>query len=286
MSRRSLFFLWCLLGGVVIALGAGRWLRPSGTFEADAARKGSVSRSGVEAVAPDSFRTYGYDVLGSWPHDPGAFTQGLFFLGEELIESTGQYGQSELRRVAWRTGEVRQRIVVPRAFFAEGAAVLNGRIYQLTWRAGRGFIHDAATLAKLGEFTYAGEGWGLTTDGHRLIMSDGTARIRFLDPETFAVVRTIDVQHEGKAIPRLNELEFIAGEIFANVWQSDHVVRIDPATGRVCGVIDFRGLLRAEERGFAADVLNGIAYDPTADRLLVTGKYWPKLFEVRLVPRD
>jgi glutamine cyclotransferase len=250
---------------------------------------GRAAADGAVENVPSSpagvLTTYDYAVLRTWPHDRAAFTQGLFFLGEDLIESTGQFGASTLLRVDWRTGQVRQRIDVPGNYFGEGAVALNGRIYQLTWKSGTGFIYDAATFGKLGEFHYEGEGWGLTTDGRQLILSDGTATLRFLDPESFAVLRTVEVRHDNKPIERLNELEFIHGEIFANVWRSAYVIRIDSTNGAVRGLIDFRNLLSAEERRAGADVLNGIAYDPAADRLLVTGKYWPKLFEVKLVPR-
>ncbi|MES2692032.1 MAG: glutaminyl-peptide cyclotransferase, partial [Verrucomicrobiota bacterium] len=217
-----------------------------------------------------------------WPHDRGAFTQGLVFYRGSLIESTGLNGQSSLRELELETGKVRKRVDVPAAYFAEGATVLGDRAYQLTWQNKKGFIYDADTFQLQKEFAYEGEGWGLTTDGHSLILSDGTARIRFLDPTTFAVTKTIEVTAAGKPVPHLNEIEFIQGEIFANVWQTDHVMRIDPATGIVRGIVDFSGLLPAHERAQDTDVLNGIAYDAASDRLIVTGKKWPRLYEVRL----
>lgn len=167
-------------------------------------------------------------------------------------------------------------------YFAEGLAVLGGKAYQLTWRAQKGFVYDEATFKLEREFAYDGEGWGLATDGHQLILSDGTAQIRFLNPATFKVERTIQVALNGQPVTELNELEYINGEIFANVWQTDYVVRIDPANGAVTGVIDFSGLLTPGDRAANTDVLNGIAYDAAHDRLFVTGKFWPKLFEVRL----
>ena len=296
------------LGGPRVGPGIGRWpglafvigvvlfarlmslLRPFAFFFFSLVSVGWAAADGAVGNVPASvagvMTTYDYAVLQTWPHDRAAFTQGLFFLGDELIESTGQFGASSLRRVDWRTGEVRQRVEVPGRYFGEGAVALNGRIYQLTWKSGTGFIYDAATFAKLGEFHYEGEGWGLTTDGRDLILSDGTATLRFVDPESFEVRRTVEVRHNGKPIEQLNELEFIGGEVFANVWQSAYVIRIDHTTGAVRGLIDFRNLLSAEERRAGVDVLNGIAYDPKADRLLVTGKYWPKMFEVKLVPRE
>ena len=225
---------------------------------------------------------YTYEVIHKWPHDPAAFTQGLVFRDGDLLESTGLNGRSTLRTVDLATGRVLHRKSVPAEYFAEGLTVIGTRAYQLTWKGQKGFIYDVTTFESEGEFAYDGEGWGLTTDGKLLIMSDGTDRIRFLDPATFQVVRTIDVVSTGKPVERLNELEWIKGEIFANVWQTDTVVRIDPATGVVRGIIDFSHLLSPDERGPETDVLNGIAYDTEHDKLFVTGKCWPAIFEVRL----
>jgi glutaminyl-peptide cyclotransferase len=241
-----------------------------------------VITTGSEAGVPIA---YTYEVIVTWPHDRAAFTQGLVFRDGALLESTGLNEHSSLREVELKTGRVLKQISVPNEFFAEGLAVLNGHAFQLTWRNGRAFVYDVDTFRKEREFTYEGEGWGLTTDGHSLILSDGTNRIRFIDPETFRVVRTIEVSAAGKPVDQLNELEWINGEIFANVWQTDRVVRIDPTSGQVRGVIDFSGLLPAGERVVGTDVLNGIAYDPATDRLFVTGKKWPKIFEVRLKVR-
>lgn len=226
---------------------------------------------------------YTYEVVTIHPHDPGAFTQGLLFLDGTLLESTGLNGQSSLRKVELKTGRVLKHVEVPEQYFAEGVAVLADKVFQLTWQDHKGFVYDLESLRLEREFSYEGEGWGLTTDGQWLILSDGTEQIRFLDPLTFEVKRTIRVQLHGRPVDRLNELEYIKGEIFANVWGADYVVRIDPATGRVLGLINFTGLLTAQEHR-AKDVLNGIAYDAAEDRLFVTGKRWPKLFEVRLKP--
>lgn len=235
-------------------------------------------------VANASPVRYSYEVVASFPHDRRAFTQGLVFRNGELLESTGLNGQSTLREVELATGRVTKQIDVARQYFAEGLTVIGDRAYQLTWQNGRGFVYDADTFKALQDFSYEGEGWGLATDGRLLILSDGTSRIRFLDPATFRVVRTIDVVREGKPVVRLNELEWINGEIFSNVWQTDEVVRIDPATGKVRGTIDFSRLLAPQDRGPEADVLNGIAYDAATDRLFVTGKRWSKIYEVRLKP--
>jgi glutamine cyclotransferase len=228
---------------------------------------------------------YTYEVVRAWPHDRGAFTQGLLVRNGSLLESTGLNGFSSLREVELSTGRVLKQVPVAREYFAEGLAVIGDRAFQLTWQSQRGFVYDADTFRQLETFTYEGEGWGLTTDGTQLVLSDGTSRLRLLDPRTFAVTRTINVTLDGVPLAQLNELEWINGEIFANVWQTDTVVRIDPATGKVRGVIDFSGLLPAAERAPDTDVLNGIAYDPATGRLLVTGKHWPKLYEVRLKPK-
>jgi glutamine cyclotransferase len=217
-----------------------------------------------------------------WPHDTNAFTQGLVFLDGALLESTGLNGHSSLRKVELQTARVLKQVEVPAEYFAEGLAVVGTNAFQLTWQNHKAFVYSLETFKVEKEFTYEGEGWGLATDGHLLILSDGTDQIRFLDPITFVVTRTIHVQYLGKPLARLNELEYIKGEILANVWGADQVVKIDPANGKVTGVIDFTGLLPKEDRALNTDVLNGIAYDAAGDRLFVTGKLWPKLFEVRL----
>jgi glutaminyl-peptide cyclotransferase len=223
----------------------------------------------------------GYDIVQSWPHDINAYSQGLVFHEGVLYESTGLYGRSTIRTVELTTGKVLQKEDVPIQYFAEGMTMLGDKLYQLTWDDGIGLIYDRATLEPQGEFLYSGEGWGLTTDQQSLILSDGSNVIRFLDPITFAVVRTIRVSDQGAAVALLNELEYVRGEIYANVYRTDLVVRIDPGSGHVLGWIDFSGLLSPEERQRPVNVLNGIAYDADEDRLFVTGKLWPKLFEVR-----
>jgi glutaminyl-peptide cyclotransferase len=224
----------------------------------------------------------GYQVVNVFPHDANAYTQGLLFVDGVLLESTGREGQSSLRRVELQTGKVLSQVNVPRPYFAEGLALLNGKLFQLTWQHGVGFIYDAATFDKLGEFKYSGEGWGLTTDGNSLILTDGSHRIRFLDPETFTTRKTISVLDHGRVIDSLNELEFIKGEIYANIWHDQRIARIDPNTGGVNGWIDLTGLRDASGATDEEGVLNGIAYDASSDRLFVTGKLWPKLFEIRL----
>ena len=241
----------------------------------------SQSNASTNAAA-DTYPTYTYDVIKVWPHDRGAFTEGLFYLNGALLESTGLNGESSLRKVDLETGNSLKHVDVPPEYFAEGLALFDGKLFQLTWQNHKCFVYDLETFQKEKEFTYDGEGWGLTTDGRWLIMSDGTDQIRFLDPATFEEKRRITVLAHGQPVNRLNELEYIKGEIFANVWGTDYVVRIDPATGRLLGVIDFTGLLAPGDRDQNTDVLNGIAYDAAGDRLFITGKRWPKIFEVRL----
>jgi glutamine cyclotransferase len=239
----------------------------------------------VAAADPGDIPTATYSLVKALPHDREAFTEGLVYWKGMLIESTGLYGHSSLRKVDLETGLVRQEVKLPGQFFGEGIAVLAGRIYQLTWQNHRGFVYDVDTLKPEGDFQFTGEGWGLATDGQSLIMSDGTNRIRFIDPATFRVTRAIDVFAHGQPVEMLNELEYVKGELYANVWQTEFVIRIDPATGRVLGAIDFVGILPKVDRASDTDVMNGIAYDAEDDRLFVTGKNWPKLFQVKVKPK-
>jgi glutamine cyclotransferase len=228
---------------------------------------------------------YGYEVVNTFPHDAAAFTQGLVFHDGALVESTGLEGHSTLRRVELQTGKVLQKVDVPRYFFAEGLTLFAGKLYQLTWKGEKGFVYDPQTFQKTGEFPYEGEGWGLTHDADSLILSDGSDRLRFIDPNGYKVKRTVSVTDGGRPVEELNELEYVKGEIYANVWHENRVARIDPQTGRVVGWIDLAGLLRPGDAPDPEAVLNGIAYDESGDRLFVTGKLWPKLFEVRLKAR-
>ena len=227
-----------------------------------------------------------YEVVQSFPHDSLAFTQGLIFEDGILYESTGLYGRSSLRQVDLSTGEVLRQVDLPEAYFAEGLTDWEDSLVQLTWQEHQGFVYNKEDFTQTGEFEYLTEGWGLTQDGERLIMSDGTSTLSFLDPETFEVIGTVTVTDQGQEIININELEYVWGEIFANIWHSDDIVRIDPETGEVLGWIDLSGLLTMEERLAGTDVLNGIAFDPEANRLFVTGKLWPKVYEIRLVPVD
>jgi glutaminyl-peptide cyclotransferase len=225
-----------------------------------------------------------YEVINVFPHDPQAFTQGLIYLDGFLYESTGLYGQSSLRKVELETGEVLQQVDLSSEYFAEGLTAWEDTLIQLTWRKGTGFVYTKQDFSLVNQFTYPTEGWGLTHDGERLIMSDGSSRLHFLDPETFQVISSSKVTYQGKEIQLLNELEYIKGEVFANIYRTDQIARIDPDTGDVLGWIDLSSLLPESERTSETGVLNGIAYDEVKGRLFVTGKNWPKLFEIRLVP--
>jgi len=230
---------------------------------------------------------YGYDVVHTYPHDPTAFTEGLFYLNGFLYESTGLEQHSSIRKVRLETGEVVQRIDVPAQFFGEGIVNWKGHLISLTWKSHLGFVRDLATFKVQRQFQYEGEGWALTQDGKQILMSDGTPEIRLLNPQTLKPSGRIQVTLEGKPVSNLNELEWVKGEIYANVWQTNVIVRIDPHTGDVVGLINMAGLLSASDViNGQTDVLNGIAYDAKGDRLFVTGKNWPKLFEIRLLKKE
>lgn len=252
--------------------------------------------AGVAAVAAVAVATWaqigtsrapavaGFKMVAAYPHDPAAFTQGLAIEAGQLYEGTGQYGASTIRRVDLASGRPeKQRSLGPR-YFGEGIAILNGLLYQLTWQNGVVVVYDLDTFEVVRTMEYAGEGWGLTHDGNELIMSDGSATIRFRDPQSFAITREIVVVHEGTPLTRLNELEYVEGEIWANIWYDDRIARISPADGRVLGFIDLAQLYPQSARGSEA-VLNGIAYDAAAKRLFVTGKNWPQLYEIEIAER-
>lgn len=228
--------------------------------------------------------TYSYAVIEEYPHDPNAYTQGLILVDGVLYEGTGRRGQSTLRRVDLESGEVLQGIRLPEQFFGEGITLFNDRIYQLTWTEQTGFIFDPTTFDLISTFTYPTEGWGLTHDGEQLIMSDGTEYLYFLDPETLERTNQVMVTANGAPVNMLNELEYIDGLVYANIWQTDYIVQIDPASGEVMAIIDMSGLFPPEKRSDAQAVLNGIAYDAANDRLYVTGKLWPSLYWIELVP--
>ena len=232
----------------------------------------------------NSPKFYTYQIIDTVPHDDGAFTQGLFFENGVFYESTGRYGSSSVRKVNPPTGEIIKIHDLPDQFFGEGLTVVGGKIIQLTWRSKVGFVYDKETFELEKEFSYQTEGWGITYDGSRLIMTDGTDKLYFLDATTFKLIGQIKVSDRGAPVTRLNELEFINGEIFANVWGTDSIVRINPQTGKVVGWISLQGLRDKETLVRPVDVLNGIAYDEKNDRLFVTGKLWPMVFQIKLVP--
>ena len=224
----------------------------------------------------------GYKIIHTYPHDPHAFTQGLLFLDGHLYESTGEYGESSLRMVDLETGRILQQQPVAKEYFAEGLSAWGSTLVQLTWTSHVAFVYDRFSFRQLRTMSYPWEGWGLTSDGKELILSDGTADLHFLDPATFHELRRVMVKDHGKQVQELNELEMVHGEIYANVWHSDKIARISPKTGAVLGWIDLAGLLPANLHSSPEAVLNGIAYDAAHNRLFVTGKLWPRLYEIRI----
>lgn len=230
-------------------------------------------------------KDYGYRVVHVYPHDPTAFTQGLEYRDGYLYEGTGLNGQSTVRKEKLESGRVIEEVRVPPEYFGEGITVINKHVLELTWKAQIGFVYDRATFGRLGTFRYTGEGWGMTNDGHTVYMSDGSPQIRCLDPVTLNEIRRISVHDGDTPVTELNELEWVHGEIFANVWHSWRIARISPDTGAVVGWIDCTGIIPADELTNPEAVLNGIAYDAAHDRLFVTGKLWPKLFQIQLVPK-
>ncbi|MCM3880427.1 MAG: glutaminyl-peptide cyclotransferase [Vicinamibacterales bacterium] len=241
--------------------------------------------SGQGSIPPSNSRapTYGYTVVKSYPHDPKAYTQGLEFSGGVLFEGTGLKGQSAVRKVDLETGKVVQEEKIHPQYFGEGVTVAAGKLFQVTWKDRAGFVYDAKTLKLVRNFTYFGEGWGLTHDPAGLIMSDGSSTLRFMELTRFQERRKLKVMDSGTAIVNLNELEMIKGEIWANVWQTDYIVRISPKDGQVLGWINLKGLLSPPYKAVGQDaVLNGIAYDSAGDRIFVTGKLWPRLYEIKV----
>ncbi len=263
-------------GGLALAIGAGAL---SCTSALDNGNRPALD--GVDSASAP--RTQTYEVVRSYPHDPAAFTQGLVFHSGHLYEGTGRRGESSLRKVELETGRVLESVDLPPMFFGEGIAILGQRVYQLTWQSGIGFVYDLESFTVVAQFQQFTVGWGLTHDGEQLILSDGSSRIYFLDPGTMAMVRQIEVRDQGRPVDQINELEYIDGEIYANVWHSDDILRISPRTGEVLARIDMSGIIDADLIRDPGAVLNGIAYDAASGRTFVTGKLWPRLFEVRFV---
>jgi glutamine cyclotransferase len=239
----------------------------------------------LQKESDDTVPHYTYTIINTFPHDNAAFTQGLVFYNDFLYESTGLYGRSSLRKIELETGKVIKNLSLSQRIFAEGITIYNEKVIQITWRNHKGFVYDSESFDLIGEFTYPMEGWGITYDGEKLIISDGSSTLYFLDPETFKETDTVEVHDNGVPVSRLNELEYIEGEIYANVWQTDRIARISAESGRVVGWIDLEGLLTPNEQA-EADVLNGIAYDAINHRLFITGKFWPTLFEIDLIPMN
>jgi glutamine cyclotransferase len=255
-------------------------------MQASALSRALIALALALPLAAHAQQTDTYQVLHTYPHDAQAFTQGLIFLDGHLYESTGLNGHSSLREEDLDSGSIVKFADVSDKYFAEGLTDWGSTLIQLTWQNHIALVYDRATFHFLHTFSYTGEGWGLTHDDKNIILSDGSAQLRFLDPATFKELRRITVKDHGKPIDQLNELEYIHGEIYANIWHADRIARISPATGRVLGWIDLTGLLPAPEHSTPEAVLNGIAYDAQHDRLFVTGKLWPKIFEIRIMPRQ
>ena len=270
---RRCFLVVCLTAVLLLVAATGVWGSVAGYPVCPDCDGGGAAR--LSTPVP----VYSYRVVATYPHDPSAFTQGLVYADGVFYEGTGLYGRSSLRRVDPPTGQVQQKVDLAPSYFGEGVALVGETLYQLTWKEHTAFTYDRHSLAATGQFTYTTEGWGLTYDGRSLIMSDGSNTLYFRDPVTFEETGRVQVFDGATPVTLLNELEFIDGEVYANVWQTERIARIDPQTGRVTAWIDLTGL-----RPPQTDVLNGIAYDAGQDRLFVTGKLWPYLYEIALVP--
>ncbi len=278
ISKRSRFLI--LLGLLFFLLAAPALARPRGPELTASAHH--AGRMAAPADVYDTTPLYSYHVVATFPHDAQAFTQGLVYYQGDFYEGTGLRGRSSLRQVDLTTGQVLRYLALDNSYFGEGVTLFGDNLYQLTWQSHVGFIYDRASFKPLTTFSYPTEGWGLTHDGQVLIMSDGTSTLHFLNPDTLQEVRQVTVWDESGPVNRLNELEYIEGEVYANIWLTNRIARIDPQTGRVQAWIDLSGLLTPEEQA-GANVLNGIAWDAAGQRLFVTGKLWPKLFQIDLV---
>jgi len=275
-SSRTLMLAAALLLFGALAAVTTRSIAPAATPFAGATAEQAVTTS------PPPAPVTGYEIIAEYPHDPAAYTQGLFWHDGYLYEGTGRNGSSWLRKLDPHTGEVLQQTALADSYFGEGIARYGDSIFQLTWLAKRGFVYDTDTFEPTGEFRYETEGWGLTADATHLILSDGSPTLYFYEPDGFRLARTVHVTDGGERVDDLNELEYIDGLVYANVWHSDFIYRIDPTTGNVVDRIDFSALLAGERPRDSEGVLNGIAFDPTTGHLFVTGKLWSKMFEIRL----
>jgi len=241
------------------------------------------SKEETKTVEPDTrAQRISYEVVNSYPHDPTSFTQGLLWHDGGFYESTGQYGQSKLRQLEFPSGKVLKEVRLSPELFGEGLALVDSRLIQLTWQSQRGFVYDLNTFKLEREFSYSTEGWGLTYDGKNLILSDGSSDLFYFDPQTFKTIRKMAVRMNGQPIEELNELEFIDGEIWSNVWQQDLILQIDPSSGTVKSFLDLKGILAPSDKTGVENVLNGIAYDQASKRIFVTGKLWPRIFEIKI----
>ncbi len=245
-----------------------------------------VPKDSGDSTTPEVVPLYTYKIVNTYPHDRNAFTQGLVFEDGILYEGTGLHGQSTLRKVELETGNILRILTLPAQFFGEGVTIHGNKLIQLTWQSNVGFVYDKESFELLREFNYPTEGWGITHDGKRLIMSDGTSTLHFLDPATFQEIGQIEVYDRNGPVTKLNELEYVQGEIYANIWKTDRIARIAPLTGQVMGWIELENILSPEDRNHRVDALNGIAYDAKNDRLFVTGKFWPKIIEIEMILPD
>ena len=278
ISRTNLGFYCVLAIGLLFAAVFPEYLKSSD--------RPSPEGHNAEVASGSAIPVYTFKVINAYPHDRDAFTQGLIFENGVFIEGTGLYGRSSLRRVSIKTGAILQYRELPPHFFGEGVTIYENRIIQLTWRSNVGFVYDKDSFELLREFNYPTEGWGITRDAKHLIMSDGSSILYFLHPETFEERNRIQVHDGTGSVESLNELEYVEGEVYANVFQTNRIAKINPKTGKVVGWIDLNGILGEEDRRRPVDVLNGIAYDAEKKRLFVTGKLWPKLFEIELIRLD
>ncbi|MEZ5290377.1 MAG: glutaminyl-peptide cyclotransferase [Vicinamibacterales bacterium] len=263
----------------IAALAAGAGLACEASGRAAPASSGGTPPAAEQRLGAEQLHV---QVVQAYPHDPGAFTQGLVLADGRLFESTGLEGRSSVREVDLATGRVLRRLDIPAPVFGEGLALVGKRLFQITWKHETAYTYDRDTFEKGPSFPYSGEGWGLCHDGRELVMSDGSATLTFRGPETFRTMREVVVREQGVPVEQLNELECVGSQVYANVWMTDRIVRIDPKSGAVTASIDASGLLQPSER-YGTDVLNGIAYDAASDTFLITGKLWPKMFRVRFV---
>lgn len=289
MALLHLISRLALICGVLLPAGGceSQPSEPASTPDAQsataAAKPGATAQATATASSTVKAKPAEFQIVRSYPHDRNAFTQGLLWHNGYLYESTGREGRSTVRRVELATGRVLLQTRQPNDVFGEGLARVDDRLVQLSWKNGRAFVYDLSSLEKVGEWSYQGQGWGLTFDGDSLIMSDGSANLTWRNAKSFVEEKRLPITLNGKPLDGLNELEWIDGEIWANVWQTDYIVRIDPQTGAVRSFLDLSGLLNRQSRTGREDVLNGIAYDSANKRLFITGKLWPRLFEIKLL---